>query len=156
MVVPNSEPLRFKILEFTHDSPVVGHPGYAKTYEIVQRAYYWPGMHDYVRRYVRTCQICVRGKSWHVKRQGVLRPLPIPMLRWHDISMNFVTELPDSNGYTNIMNVVDRLSKMRHMIPMKSLDTVSVAENFVTHIFKLHGLHDSIVSDRGTQFVSDF
>ena len=54
------------------------------------------------------------------------------------------------------MVVVDRLTKMRHMIPMKSLDTVSVAENFVKYVFKLHGLPDSIVSDRGTQFVSDF
>jgi len=40
MVVPNSEPLRFKILEFVHNSPIAGHPGRIKTYEIVQRAYY--------------------------------------------------------------------------------------------------------------------
>jgi len=35
MVVPNSEPLQFKILNFVHNSPVVGHSGYAKTYKIV-------------------------------------------------------------------------------------------------------------------------
>jgi hypothetical protein len=48
MVVPSSKPLQFKILEFVHNSPVIGHPGRTKTYEIVQQVYYWPIMHDYV------------------------------------------------------------------------------------------------------------
>jgi transposase InsO family protein len=156
MVVPDSEPLRFKILEFAHDSPIAGHPGRAKTYEIIQRAYYWPGMYEFVRKYVRGCQTCMRGKTSHTKKQGVLRPLPIPMRRWHDISVDFVTELPESNGCSNIMLVIDRLTKMRHMIPMDSIDANSVAEDFVKHVFKLHGLPDSIVSDRGSQFTSDF
>ena len=54
------------------------------------------------------------------------------------------------------MVVVDRLTKMRHMIPMDSIDAISVAEYFVKHVFKLHGLPNSIISDRGSQFVSDF
>jgi len=35
MVVLNSEPLRFKILEFVYDFPVVEHPSRAKTYKII-------------------------------------------------------------------------------------------------------------------------
>ena len=42
------------------------------------------------------------------------------------------------------------------MIPINSINTISVAENFVKHVFKLYGLPDSIMSDRGNQFVSDF
>src|SRR5437667_1473928 len=156
LVVPNSEPLRFKILEFAHDAAVAGHPGRAKTYEIVQRAYYWPMMHDFVRRYVRSCPTCARGKSWHAKKQGVLRPLPVPMRRWRDISIDFVVDLPSSNGYTNVMVVVDRLTKMRHMIPLKSLDVIEVAEAFIRNVFKLHGLPDTIISDRGGQFIATF
>jgi RNase H-like domain found in reverse transcriptase/Reverse transcriptase (RNA-dependent DNA polymerase)/Integrase zinc binding domain/Integrase core domain/Chromo (CHRromatin Organisation MOdifier) domain/Aspartyl protease len=156
MVVPNSEPLRFKILEFAHDAAIAGHPGRAKTYEIVQRSYYWPLMHDFVRRYVRSCPTCSRAKPWHAKKQGVLRPLPIPMRRWRDISIDFVVGLPMSNGHTNIMVVIDRLTKMRHLIPLKTLDTIEVAEAFTRHVFKLHGLPTTIISDRGTQFVSMF
>jgi len=156
MVVPNSDPLRFRILEFAHDSTVAGHPGRAKTYEIVQRAYYWPGMHDFVRRYVRGCQTCTRGKASHAKKQGVLRPLPVPMLRWRDVSLDFVTDLPSSNGYRHIMVAIDRLTKLRHVIPLKSLDAVYVAEQYVKYVFKLHGLPDTMISDRGSQFVSEF
>ena len=79
MIVLNSKPLQFKILEFAYDTAVAGHPGQAKTYEIVQQSYYWPGMHDFVWRYVWSCQTCVWGKLWHAKKQGVLRPLPVPM-----------------------------------------------------------------------------
>ena len=35
MVVPNSEPLRFKILRFIYNSPIAGHPSYAKTYKVI-------------------------------------------------------------------------------------------------------------------------
>jgi len=52
MVVPNSKPLRFKILEFIYNSPIAGHPSRIKTYKIVQRVYYWPIIHDYVQKYV--------------------------------------------------------------------------------------------------------
>ena len=61
-----------------------------------------------------------------------------------------------SNGYTNIMVVIDRLTKMRHLIPLKTLDTIEVAEAFVRHVFKLHGLPSTIISDRGSQFISLF
>ena len=68
MVVPNSEPLQFKILEFIHNFPVAGHPGHIKTYEIVQQVYYWPMMHDYVQKYIQVYRTCVHGKTSYVKK----------------------------------------------------------------------------------------
>ena len=147
LVVPNSDPLRYRILELTHDAAIAGHPGRTKTYDIVQRSFYWPLMHDFVRRYVRACQTCIRGKPWHTKKQGVLRPLPVPKRRWCDISIDFVIDLPKSGGHTNVMVVVDRLSKLKHMIPLKSLDTIEVAECFIRNVFKHHGLPETMVSD---------
>jgi hypothetical protein len=42
------------------------------------------------------------------------------------------------------------------MIPIKLINAILVAEYFVKHIFKLHGLPNLIISNRGSQFVSDF
>jgi hypothetical protein len=72
------------------------------------------------------------------------------MQRWRDISINFMVDLPSSNGFTNIMVVIDRLMKMRHMIPIKSINAISVAECFVKHIFKLYGLPNLIISNYGS------
>jgi hypothetical protein len=78
------------------------------------------------------------------------------MQRWRDILINFIVDLPSSNGFTNIIVVVDRLMKMRYIIPIESIDAISVAEYFVKHIFKLHRLPNLIISDYRSQFVSDF
>ena len=71
--------------------------------------------------------------------------------------MDFIVELPKSKDMTTIMVIVDRLTKMAHFIPFRCLPTAEIAaDSFLTNVFKLHGLPDSIVSDRGSQFTSDF
>jgi phosphoglycerate dehydrogenase-like enzyme len=64
------------------------------------------------------------------------------MQKWHDISIDFIVDLPSSNGFTNIM--------------VKSINAISVAEYFVKYVFKLHRLLNLIISDCKSQFVLDF
>jgi len=78
------------------------------------------------------------------------------MQKWRDILIDFVVDLPSSNGFMNIIVVVNRLIKMRYMIPIDLINAILVAECFIKHIFKLYGLLDLIISDYGSQFVSDF
>ena len=78
------------------------------------------------------------------------------MQRWRDISIDFIVDLPSSNGFINIIVVVDRLMKMRYMVPIDLINTVSVVECFIRYVFKLHRLPNSIVSDCGSQFILDF
>ena len=78
------------------------------------------------------------------------------MQRWRDILIDFIVDLPSSNGFTNVMVVVDRLIKMRHMISINLINTVSVAKYFVRYIFKLYRLSNSIISNYKSQFILDF
>jgi hypothetical protein len=78
------------------------------------------------------------------------------MQKWRDILIDFVVDLPSSNGFINIIVVVNRLIKMRYMIPIKLINAISVAEYFVKYVFKLHRLPDLIISNYRSQFVSDF
>src|SRR5690606_10213367 len=60
-------------------------------------------------------------------------------------------------GKDCILNVVDRLTKQRHLIPCTTdIDARGTADLFIEHVFKLHGLPSTIVSDRGPQFASAF
>jgi hypothetical protein len=61
--------------------------------------------------------------------------------------IDFIVDLPSSNGFMNIMVVVNRLMKMRYMIPIESINAILVAEYFIKYIFKLHGLPNLIISD---------
>ena len=71
--------------------------------------------------------------------------------------MDFIVDLPSPEGFSTIMVVVDRLSKMAHFVPMVGTPSaVDTAHTFIKEIVRLHGLPSSIVSDRGVQFTSRF
>jgi hypothetical protein len=61
-----------------------------------------------------------------------------------------MVDLPSSNGFINIMVVVDHLMKMQHMIFIELIDAISVAECFVKYVFKLYRLPNLIISDCGS------
>jgi len=71
--------------------------------------------------------------------------------------MDFVTGLPWSNGCNAILVVICRLTKMRHLVPCRDSTTAEqLADLYIRHVFRLHGLPRTVVSDRGTQFVAKF
>ena len=58
-----------------------------------------------------------------------------------------MVDLPSSNGFTNIIVVVNCLIKMQYIIPIDLINAILVAEYFVKYVFKLHRLSDSIISN---------
>uniref|UniRef100_A0A803J5H9 Gypsy retrotransposon integrase-like protein 1 n=1 Tax=Xenopus tropicalis TaxID=8364 RepID=A0A803J5H9_XENTR len=151
------ENLREAVLLETHDSRVAGHPGRNKTCSLLSRILWWPTLKQDVGNYVDSCPVCQRSKPSRSLPQGLLQPLPVPEKPWTHISMDFIVDLPPSNGNTVIWVVVDRFSKMSHFIPLPALPSAkSLAERFLSDIFRLHGAPLNIVSDRGVQFVSRF
>jgi hypothetical protein len=110
-----------------------------------------------LKQFIRECEICQKNKHDNTSLARLLQPLPIPLQIWSDLSMNFVEGLPLSNGHLVILVVVDRLSKYSHFISLAHLYTASkVAQLFVAHIIKLHGMPTSIVSNHDPAFTSAF
>ena len=63
----------------------------------------------------------------------------------------------ESEGYTKIWVIVDRFSKMAHFIPLRTEEHIKeLALTFLKEIWRLHGLPESIISDRDTRFTSKF
>lgn len=114
-------------------------------------------MRSHINNFIKQCDTCQGRKSGNTSPAGLLQPLPVPMRVWADISMDFIDGLPASKGKTTIYVVVDRLSKYAHFTPISHPYMVgSVALFFFYHIFKLHGMPQSIVCDRDPSFTSAF
>ena len=155
--VPNDLNLRRRILEQHHDSRLAGHPGRWKTLELISQNYWWPNMTQFVGRYCTTCDLCLRTKVRRRRPIGQLHPLPIPEDRWNTISVDFVVELPESNGYDAVMCVVESTTKHAHFIPTNTtVSALGAARLYFHHVWKLHGLPSLVISDRGGQFVAQF
>ena len=82
-------------------------------------------------------------------------PNSIPEKPWMHISADFITKLPLAQGYNSILVVVDWLTKMVHFIPTTEKTLAEgLARLFRDNVWKLHGLLESIISDRGPQFAA--
>ncbi|KAI2648050.1 Transposon Tf2-9 polyprotein [Labeo rohita] len=106
-------------------------------------------------RYVQSCSVCSMPTSPRQLPTGKLVPLPIPQRPWSHIGVDFVTDLPSSEGNTCILVMVDRFSKMCKCFPLKELPTaLETAEHLFQQVFCHSGLPEEIVSDQGPQFIS--
>jgi len=71
------------------------------------------------------------------------------------ISADFITKLPLAQGYNSILVVVDQLTKMVHFIPTtEKTSAEGLTRLFRDNVWKIHGLPESIISDRGLQFAA--
>jgi hypothetical protein len=108
--------------------------------------------------YIARCDVCQHVKAEHQRPAGLLQPLKVPMWKWEEVGMDFITSLPRSNrGHDSIWVIVDRLTKVAHFLPVKTTDRgYNLAELYISQIVSLHGVPKRIVSDRGSQFTSRF
>jgi hypothetical protein len=142
-----------------HDNPECGHFGVLKTAELISRDIYWPAMESEIWKYVAGCELCHRIKAPLHAHYGLNMPLSPLSRPWEGLTMHFVTNLPESTalGYTGILVIVDRLTKMAIYLPCrKDIDSPELARVFFEHGICKRGIPDNITTDRGKEFTSQF
>lgn len=156
--VPPDEDLRREIVRDHHDPPVMGHPGIQKTYELLTREYWWPGMRNFVTHFVRGCAICQSMKTnTHPTKPGLM---PIPHggnpRPFATITMDHIVDLPESEGFNGIQVVCDHdATKGVVLSPCtKNIDAMGAADLLQRDVYRCFGLPERIISDRGPQFAS--
>ncbi|KAF8713242.1 hypothetical protein RHS03_00737, partial [Rhizoctonia solani] len=156
LVVPDSEALKEQLFREFHDLPLTGHLGQQRTLELLGRNYWWPGMKSSAKEWVKCCPTCQANLCPHTPVIA-LKPLEVPPFPFHTISYDFITGFPKSQGFDAILVVIDSFSKFGHFIPTsKKVTAKGLADLFVTHIWKLHGLPVKTVSDQGSTFTGKF
>ena len=151
--VPNNEALKRKVVQQFHDN-LMGHPGQWKTLELITREYYWLGMTEFVKAYIKGYATCQTTKIQPPVKVP-LKPNEIPEGPWETITMDFITDLPKSAGYNSILTVIDRHSKAIILSPChKTITAEQTSQLLVDNVWKHTGFPKAIISDQGPQFAA--
>nr|GEX11706.1 probable prolyl 4-hydroxylase 10 [Tanacetum cinerariifolium] len=95
-----------------------GHSSLQPTLRRLSASFYSSKMKETVTEFIRCCLTCQQVMYPKHKPYGLLQLLPTPNQVWEDLKMDFITQLPSSNGKTTIWMIVNRLTKAAHFIAL--------------------------------------
>lgn len=150
------EQLRNRIMELAHGSIMGGHMGIKKTVDKIQSAFYWPGIQGDVTRYCKSCDVCQKTVNKGSVPKVPLEKMPLIDKPFKRVAIDLVGPIgpPSEDGHRYILTLVDFATRYPEAVPLKNIDTETVAEALVD-IFSRLGVPEEILSDLGTQFVSE-
>ncbi|KIY68288.1 hypothetical protein CYLTODRAFT_443477 [Cylindrobasidium torrendii FP15055 ss-10] len=148
-----SRSIRGAVIEEAHR--IVGHYGAQRTSEYLRRFYWWPKVHKDTDKFCMSCEFCLRAKVSNERTPGLLHTLPVPTQPWAAISHDFVGPFPEVDGKNYLWVIIDRMTSMVHLIPVNTtMKATDLSWIYRHEIVRLHGLPESIVSDRDSKFTS--
>jgi hypothetical protein len=135
----------------------MGHSGVDRSAKYIRRWFWWPGMANNIEESCKSCGRCQTTKTPRNKPPGWLHTMLIPARPWESIGMDFMDPFIEIGGYNYILLVVCRMTGMVHLIPTQTNAMAKqVAEIYIKEVVQLHGIPESMVSDRDTKFTSQF
>ncbi|GKB87443.1 putative reverse transcriptase domain-containing protein, partial [Tanacetum coccineum] len=156
--IPYFGDLRTLIMHESHKSKYSIHPRSDKMYQDLKKLYWWPNMKAKISTYVSKCLTCARVKAKCQKPSSLLVQPMIPVWKWENITMDFVTKLPKTSfGQDVIWVIVDRLTKSAHFLPMKETDSMEkLTRQYLKEVVSRHGVSVLTISDKDSKFRSHF
>ena len=109
-----------------------------------------------VGNYVEGCNLCQRMKNRTEELAEKLKLSEVSQKTWTHLMVDFITKLLVVAGKDAILVVCDRLSKITHFVATtEGTSAEGLVRLFRDNVWKLHGLPESVMSDRGLQFVAE-
>ena len=147
--------LRKKVVEVVHDSIFGGHLEIKKTKDHIQTNFYWPGMQGDVTSFCRSYDVCQKTTAKGSVHRVPLGDMPLIDILFRIVAVDLVGPIspPREKGHRYIMTLVDYVTRYPEAVPLKNIETETVAEALLDMHSRL-GLPEEVLSDLGTQFVS--
>jgi len=145
-----------KILQEFHQLPTGGHLGMNRIFERIKLYTSWPGMKQEIENYVRQCETCQMNKLTRRKSKLPLQIANTPEVFWQNCSFNIVgplTQTLENNKY--LLTFQDELSKYTVAVAIEQQDAMTLARVFVQEIVLKFGIPQVILTDQGSNFLSD-
>ena len=143
-----------------HDHATAGHLGIQRTISLVSQRYWWPGLREFIRNYVKGCATCQVTKAGTTKPRIPLFPIMAQhaLISFSVIALDLIVDLPPLEGYDSILTITDHdCTKASLFFPCKqTITSQGIAALYAKHVFPHFGVPNRVISDRDTCFTSNF
>ena len=157
LVVSETDHLCTDLIKEVHEQVSTAHLRRDKTYQLLCTRYYWRGMLADIQRFICNCHQCKQVNVLWDKTPESLHSLLILNWPWQHVTMDYKSQPRDKHEFNNIFMVVDCLFKQLICTSChKTVTAEDIAKMYLQHIYWYYGAPESIVSDRGSQFIFYF
>ncbi|GBL98096.1 Retrovirus-related Pol polyprotein from transposon 17.6 [Araneus ventricosus] len=152
LVVPQS--LVHKILNLTHDSDIVAHPGLTRTLKRIKQNYFWHGLYNQVKRYIGSCHSCIQRRGFCKNVNAPVQKIPTADYPFQKVAFDAIGPLVTSkHGNKYIIVISDYFTRYAEAYPLPNIQSSNVAKVLIDFISR-HGVMQTLYSDRGSNFLS--
>lgn len=148
--------LRSQVLKMAHESLMAGHQGVTRTTDRVLGSFYWPGVQEEIKRYVRSCDTCQRMYPKNKVGKAPLGKMPLIDTPFERVAVDIIGPLkPVSNrGNRYILTMVDFATRYPDAVALPAIDSATVTDGLV-EMFSRVGFPREILCDQASCFTSD-
>ena len=133
-----------------------GHWGVLRTASMVAERYYWGGIVQDCKAYVRNCQVC-KLEHAHFSQPQALQSIPVTDQSFQRVGIDLVGPLPVSSaGNKYIVVAMDYLSKWPEAVALPDKKASTVKQFFMRDVIARHGCPKEVLSDNGSEFFGEF
>lgn len=144
-----------RIIYEYHNSPLGGHSGVSRTVKRLKLNYQWKNLKKSVKQYISSCEVCQKTKT-HLKTKQPMLITSTVTNSFERICLDIVGPLPQTSlGNQYILTMQDELTRYAIAVALSATDAQTVAQAFVECFVCIYGIPDSILTDCGTNFLSD-
>ena len=153
LVVPTS--LRAFILARYHSLPITGHKGVYKTYHTMRMKYYWPKMHNDIKRWIRSCLVCIKRKATRQLDSDPPGSVSTATAPHQEIALDLIEASTTSiDNYRYILSIMDLFTRYATTVALKTKTAKEVAQALFKHLFTKMGRPQRFRSDKGKEFIA--
>ena len=156
LCIPNDNELLTAVISACHDPSTMGHKGIKQTSAFVKQNYWIAQLNELVTEYVSSCFTCQINKYRGQKKMGFMQPIPDPPSLFHTFTIDFVTSLPEVDGFDSIAVAVEKKSKYVVLWPTSTKRTKEQrADEFFRKVICRFGVAHTLISDRDPSTTND-